>query len=89
MPWAGKLVIAHLPRNDVGATIESTEGVSPLSNLKVLVAEGAAENPRGEIYAKATDTDGHAPAVTQVRFTSLSPELRVWITATLEEAAKG
>lgn len=65
--------------SDIEAGIEPDMALAPLSNLKIDVKPGAAANPGGEIYAKVT---GIAPAgsrQTRIRFTSLSPELKVWV----------
>ncbi len=69
------------------AALSQSEGVLKsetllplLSNIKVTVAASAAANPDGEIYGKITgDQNGNARE-NRVRFTSVSPELKTWLT---------
>jgi hypothetical protein len=61
------------------AEIESKLELVPLSNLKIVIEPMAGGSPGGEIYAKVI---GHAPGIagqTRVRFTSVSPALKVWV----------
>jgi hypothetical protein len=39
----------------------------------------AGANPGGEIYAKVIGAAAPASRQTRIRFTSLSPELKVWV----------
>ena len=50
-----------------------------LSNLKIELEPGAADNPGGEIYAKVIGDASGASRQTRIRFTSVSPELKVWL----------
>jgi len=65
--------------SDSEAGIESELALAPLSNLKIELEPQAGANPGGEIYAKVV---GKAPAGSgqnRIRFTSVSPELKVWV----------
>ena len=66
--------------SEVEATIQSALALAPLSNLKITVAATPQNNPPGDIYGKvlasAADTPGHA----RIRFTSVTPELKLWAT---------
>ncbi len=61
------------------AGIESEVALAPLSNLKIELAPVAGANPSGEIYAKVIGAVTGAASQTRIRFTSLSPELKVWV----------
>jgi adenylate cyclase len=69
------------------AGIESQQALSPLSNLKSELAAGAGANPGGEIYAKVIGAVAGATGQTRIRFTSLSPELKVWVQKTAASLA--
>jgi adenylate cyclase len=64
------------------ASIESAMSLVPLSNLKIELKPVAGANPGGEIYAKVIGTLAGASGQTRIRFTSLSPELKVWVQQT-------
>jgi adenylate cyclase len=61
------------------AGIESELALVPLSNLKIEVNPSAGANPGGEIYAKVIGDAAGASGQIRIRFTSLSPELKVWV----------
>jgi adenylate cyclase len=65
--------------SDFEAGIESQLALAPLSNLKFQLEPVAGANPGGEIYAKVIGPVAGASAQTRIRFTSLSPELKVWV----------
>lgn len=73
--YTGKLVSV----SDSEAAIESELKLTPLSNLKIEIKAIAGANPGGEIYAKVSGERSAASGQTRVRFTSLSPELKVWV----------
>ncbi len=64
------------------AGIESALSLVPLSNLKIELKPVAEANPGGEIYAKVIGAVAGASGQTRIRFTSLSPELKVWVQQT-------
>jgi adenylate cyclase len=74
----GRLVA--LSQSEAG--IESGLSLVPLSNLKIELKPLAGANPGGEIYAKVIGTVAGASSQTRIRFTSLSPELKVWVQQT-------
>ncbi|MEI6780157.1 MAG: adenylate/guanylate cyclase domain-containing protein [Verrucomicrobiota bacterium] len=61
------------------AGMESELALIPLSNLKLEVLPLAGATPGGEIYAKVIGLVAPASCQTRIRFTSLSPELKVWV----------
>jgi class 3 adenylate cyclase/CheY-like chemotaxis protein len=65
--------------SDSEARIESEQALVPLSNLKIELEAGAGTNPGGEIYAKVVGPVTGASRQTRIRFTSLSPDLKVWV----------
>jgi hypothetical protein len=67
--------------SDSEAGIESQLVLVPLSNLKIELESMAGANPGGEIYAKVISAVAGATAQTRIRFTSVSPELKVWVQA--------
>jgi adenylate cyclase len=69
--------LAALSESEAG--IESVLSLVPLSNLKIEVKPVAGANPGGEIYAKVIGAVAGASGQTRIRFTSLSPELKVWV----------
>jgi class 3 adenylate cyclase len=75
---AGRL--AALSESEAG--IESELSLVPLSNLKIELQAVAGANPGGEIYAKVIGAVAGASGQTRIRFTSLSPELKVWVQQT-------
>jgi adenylate cyclase len=86
MVHAGRL--AALSESEAG--IESELSLVPLSNLKIELKPVTGANPGGEIYAKVIDAAAAASRQARIRFTSLSPELKVWVrqTATQLESAQ-
>jgi adenylate cyclase len=85
----GRLVSA----SDSEAGIESELALVPLSNLKIELDPVAGANPGGEIYAKVIGASSGTSVQTRIRFTSVSPELKVWlqkvVTTGLVTAARG
>lgn len=72
--------LAALSESEAG--IESALSLVPLSNLKIELKPVAGANPGGEIYAKVIGTVAGASSQTRIRFTSLSPDLKVWVRQT-------
>jgi adenylate cyclase len=72
--------LAALSESEAG--IESALALVPLSNLKIELKPMAGANPGGEIYAKVIGAVAGASGQTRIRFTSLSPELKVWVQQT-------
>ena len=70
------------PLSESEAGIESELSLVPLSNLKIELKPVAGANPGGEIYAKVIGAVAGASGQTRIRFTSLSPELKVWVQQT-------
>jgi len=68
--------------SDSEAGVDFQQALSPLSNLKIELAAVAGTNPGGEIYAKVIGAVAGASAQTRIRFTSVSPELKVWVQQT-------
>ncbi len=73
--------------SDTEAGIESQLALVPLSNLKIELAPVAGANPGGEVYAKVIGAVAGAAAQTRIRFTSVSPELKVWVQQTAKHLA--
>ena len=71
------------------AGIESALALAPLSNLKIELAAVAGANPGGEIYAKVIGAVAGAAGQTRIRFTSVSPELKVWVQQATAQLASG
>lgn len=66
----------------VEATLRTDATVTPLSNLKMILApHPAAGNPSGEIYAKVVETGAGTSQSVRVRFTAVTPELKAWLQA--------
>ena len=72
--------LAALSESEAG--IESELSLVPLSNLKIELNPLAGANPGGEIYAKVIGVVAAMPRQTRIRFTSLSPDLKVWVQQT-------
>ena len=72
--------LAALSESEAG--IESALSLAPLSNLKLELKPMAGANPGGEIYAKVIGPVAGASSQTRIRFTSLSPDLKVWVRQT-------
>jgi adenylate cyclase len=64
------------------AGIETELMLAALSNLKLELQPVAGANPGGEIYAKVIGAAAGASGQTRIRFTSVSPELKVWMQQT-------
>jgi len=69
------------------AGVESDLALVPLSNLKIELAPVAGTNPGGEIYAKVIGAAVGAAGQTRIRFTSVSPELKIWVQQTAAQLA--
>jgi hypothetical protein len=50
-----------------------------LSNLKITGTETPQGNPAGDIYGKVLEEVAEAPGRARIWFTSISPELRTWL----------
>jgi adenylate cyclase len=72
---------------DSEAGIESEVALVALSNLKIEVAAVAGANPGGEIYAKVMGSAAGDARHTRIRFTSVSPQLKVWLRETAAQLA--
>jgi adenylate cyclase len=68
--------------SDSEAGMESPLALVPLSNVKIELAAVTGENPGGEIYAKVMGAVAGASAQSRIRFTSVSPDLKVWLQQT-------
>jgi hypothetical protein len=71
------------------AGIESDLAFVPLSNLKLEVTAVAGANPGGEIYAKVIGAVAGTTGQTRIRFTSVAPELKVWLKSAVAPLAGG
>ncbi len=69
--------LTSLSESEAGIECELT--LVPLSNLKIELKPVAEANPGGEIYAKVIGAVASTSRQTRIRFTSVSPELKVWI----------
>jgi adenylate cyclase len=72
--------LAALSESEAG--MESGLTLVPLSNLKIELKPVADANPGGEIYAKVIGGVTATSPQARIRFTSVSPELKVWIQRT-------
>jgi len=81
--YGGKLISL----SPSGAGIESELTLAPLCNLKIEVDAVAGRAPGGEIYAKVIGAAATSPSVTRIRFTSVSPELKVWMRNAIAQLA--
>ena len=59
--------------------LKSDTSLPLLCNIKINVATSVAANPAGEIYGKITGGENGNARENRVRFTSVSPELRSWL----------
>ena len=79
--FAGRTVyegrLASISGSEAG--MECGLALAPLTNLKIELAPVAGANPGGEIYAKVIGDAAGAARRTRIRFTSVSPELKVWV----------
>jgi len=71
------------------AGIEPEVALLPLTNLKVELSPVAGANPGGEIYAKAIGAVAGFAGQTRIRFTSVSPDLKVWLQQATARLASG
>ncbi len=78
--------LASVSNSEAG--IESELALVPLSNLKIDLEPVAGANPGGEIYAKVIGDAVAAPGQTRIRFTSVSPELKLWLQQTATHLAR-
>ncbi|MHC1764462.1 MAG: adenylate/guanylate cyclase domain-containing protein [Verrucomicrobiia bacterium] len=69
------------------AGLECALALSPLSNVKIDVAPVAGVSPGGEIYAKVIGATPSAPRQNRIRFTSVGPELKLWVQEQVAQAA--
>jgi hypothetical protein len=65
--------------SDSEASVESEVALALLSNLKIELEQVAEVHPGGEIYAKVIGAVGDVSGQTRIRFTSVSPEIKVWL----------
>ena len=72
--------LAALSESEAG--IESALSLAPLSNLKIELKPVAGANPGGELYAKVIGAVVGMGSQTRIRFTAVSPELKMWIQQT-------
>jgi adenylate cyclase len=71
------------------AGIECEVAILPLSDLKVEINPVAGANPGGEMYAKAIGAVPGFAGQTRIRFTSVSPDLKVWLRQATARSARG
>jgi len=64
------------------AEIESELLLAPLSNLRIELERMGEAQAAGEIYAKVVRAAGAAARQARIRFTSVTPELKVWLQQT-------
>jgi adenylate cyclase len=81
--FAGRTVHqGHLTEvSDVEANVQSPVPLAILSNLKITVSETPRGNPAGDIYGKVLESVTKTPGRARIWFTSISPELRTWLSA--------
>ena len=65
--------------SDSEASMESEVALALLSNLRIELERVAEVNPGGEIYAKVIGAVDNESGQTRIRFTSVSPEIKVWL----------
>ncbi len=65
--------------SELEANLDANLSLAPLCNLKITVTATATGNPDGELYAKVTGVSQAAPREVRLRFTSISPELKLWL----------
>ncbi|HVM50376.1 MAG TPA: adenylate/guanylate cyclase domain-containing protein [Candidatus Acidoferrum sp.] len=69
--------LAALSESEAGMECELL--LLPLSNLKIDLKPVPGANPGGEIYAKVIGAVAGSADQTRIRFTAVSPELKVWM----------
>jgi adenylate cyclase len=67
--------------SDLEASVQSPLALAVLSNLKITVTETPQGNPAGDIYGKVLESAAESPGRARIWFTSISPELRTWLSA--------
>ncbi len=72
---------------DTEAGVACELALVPLTNLKIELAAVTGANPGGEIYAKVVGAVAGTSGQTRIHFTSLSPELKVWLQQTAKDLA--
>jgi adenylate cyclase len=65
--------------SELEVSLEAGLALAVLCNLKITVAATPMGNPEGEIYAKVTAMAAGEPGQHRIRFTSVSPELKIWV----------
>src|SRR5262249_60424067 len=65
--------------SDGEARLRSPLALPALSNLKITITASPLGNPTGEVYAKVLDSTPATPSVIRIRFTSVTPELKAWM----------
>jgi adenylate cyclase len=73
--------------SETEAGIASETALVPLSNVKIELQAIPGTHPGGEIYAKVIGPAGDSSRLTRIRFTSVSPELKVCIQQTAARLA--
>jgi adenylate cyclase len=66
--------------SDVEASIRSPLTLAPLSNVRLTVAATSQDHPAGDIYGKVVGAVEDSPGHARIRFTSVTPELKLWAT---------
>jgi adenylate cyclase len=66
--------------SDVEASIQSPLTLALLSNVRITVAATSRDHPAGDIYGKVVGAVQDVPGDTRIRFTSVTPELKLWAT---------
>lgn len=67
--------------SELEASVQSPLALAVLSNLKITVSETPQGSPAGDIYGKVLESVAETPGRTRIWFTSISPELRTWLSA--------
>jgi adenylate cyclase len=67
--------------SELEARIQCPLALTVLSNLKIIVSESPKGNPGGEIYGKVLESVAGTPGRVRIWFTSVSPELKTWLSA--------
>jgi len=66
---------------EIAAVMESEPTPAVSSNLQITVAVTPLGNPSGEIYGKAVESVAGTPTRVKIRFSSVTPELKSWMSA--------
>ncbi len=67
--------------SDFEARLQSSLAPAVLTNLKITVAASPLGNPAGEIFGKVLESTAGTPSLARIRFTSATPELKTWVSA--------